>query len=146
MRSIEICVVAVLIAAPAAAETQLLSIKIPSSQYVWVDRFSIDTWGVRILAVCSIPEGWRITAGDYSDPAGILSGEAKEGLDQPQGHQFSNLFLVDVQDYQPTSSGDRNGVFHPAHSRGGWKLERRLVSLVESEGSYKRHSALLILS
>ena len=46
----------------------------------YVDAFSIDTWGVTILAACRIPPGWTLTAGSGADPSGKIAGEASLGV------------------------------------------------------------------
>jgi len=46
----------------------------------YVDRFTIDTWGVDVLSVCRIPPGWRIRAGKDATPGGVIEGEASHGV------------------------------------------------------------------
>jgi hypothetical protein len=41
--------------------------------------FHIDTWGVSINAVCRFPYGWRINAGNYASPDGVIAGESSVG-------------------------------------------------------------------
>jgi len=44
-----------------------------------MERFSIATWGVKFKAVCRIPGGWRIKAGNSATPDGVLEGEGSQG-------------------------------------------------------------------
>jgi hypothetical protein len=61
--------------------TYLASIgNIPLTPDGSVEKFSISTWGVDFLAVCHIPYGWRITAGNSASPDGELDGEGSEGI------------------------------------------------------------------
>src|SRR5262249_49605429 len=48
-------------------------IALPENGFLFA--FHIDTWGVRVLAVCHFPPGWTLSAGKSLDPSGILSGE-----------------------------------------------------------------------
>jgi hypothetical protein len=110
-RSILFAVLILLLAEPAAAGTELLSIRLPQAKNQYINGFKVDTWGVEILAVCRIPVGWRITAGHYENSAGILSGEAKDGLSQPIAKAFTNLFLVEVHSYRARKEGSQPASF-----------------------------------
>ncbi|HKX89865.1 MAG TPA: hypothetical protein VJM13_11690 [Sphingopyxis sp.] len=44
-----------------------------------LESFSIATWGVEFKAVCKIPGGWRIKAGNSTTPDGTLEGEGSQG-------------------------------------------------------------------
>lgn len=68
-------------AAPAdQPRSYLLSIGwIPIKPMESVEEFSIKTWGVEFRAVCSIPGGWRIKAGNSATPDGELDGEGSQG-------------------------------------------------------------------
>jgi hypothetical protein len=44
-----------------------------------IESFSISTWGVEFRAVCKIPGGWRIKAGNSATPDGVLEGEGSQG-------------------------------------------------------------------
>jgi hypothetical protein len=104
-----------------AGNTELLSIhniSLPNNGYI--AGFQIDTWGVRVLAVCHLPSGWTITAGKSADPTGILSGEASLGVtDIADGNsaQLSELFLVEVEDDREREEPIPNGV-RPARFSG----------------------------
>jgi hypothetical protein len=79
----------------------------PSGQFV--AGFDIKTWGVRVIAVCHIPGGWTVSAGKNANPEGVLSGSGGEGvtfLDADSLPQLANLFLVQVDEYHPTDTGD----------------------------------------
>jgi hypothetical protein len=75
----------------------LASIRIDLKDDEYVDRFSIDTWGVTFKAVCHIPPGWRIKAGGSAAPDGIIAGEASHGvtfLDRKRIGQLRGLVLL----------------------------------------------------
>src|SRR4051794_35617938 len=61
-------------------KTYLASLRIPLRQGRSVESFSIRTWGVRFKAVCHIPYGWRIKAGNGASPDGDLEGEGSQGI------------------------------------------------------------------
>jgi len=44
-----------------------------------LESFSIATWGVEFKAVCKIPGGWRMKAGNSASPEGTLEGEGSQG-------------------------------------------------------------------
>ncbi|MDF7774664.1 hypothetical protein P1X14_05345 [Sphingomonas sp. AOB5] len=44
-----------------------------------MESFAIATWGVQFGAVCAIPGGWRIKAGNSATPDGDLQGEGSHG-------------------------------------------------------------------
>ena len=56
-----------------------------------VEQFTIDTWGIDILAICSIPAGWRIEAGRTAAPDGIIRGEATHGVTRLTGRHLGSL-------------------------------------------------------
>ena len=96
-----IFVIALLIASPAVAtpeRTFLGSIEgITLGPKEYVNAFSIETWGVQIVATCQIPPGWTITAGSSADPTGRIAGEASLGvtyLDRTRLRQLEGLVLV----------------------------------------------------
>jgi hypothetical protein len=61
-------------------QSYLLSISnIPLRSTESIEGFSIKTWGVQFGAVCRIPDGWRIKAGNSATPDGELSGEGSQG-------------------------------------------------------------------
>jgi hypothetical protein len=116
-------VFAVALTAPIAiaADTELLSIvgiNLPENGYV--NEFNIETWGVEVLAVCRLPEGWTITAGKSADPSGILKGEASLGvtfLNQHRIGELRGLFLVHLESYQAEERVEPN-VVYPATFKG----------------------------
>jgi hypothetical protein len=76
--------IALLLASPAPAaqeRTYLASVDgISLGPREYVDEFSIETWGVQVVATCQIPPGWTITAGYSADPTGTIAGEASLGV------------------------------------------------------------------
>jgi hypothetical protein len=79
--------------------------------------FHIDTWGVTPLAVCKIPRLWEMKAETYLDSAATLSGRSDQN--HRMISEVDQVFLVDVDNYQPLPSGDLKTVYHPA-SFSGW--------------------------
>ncbi|MEG3182074.1 hypothetical protein [Sphingomonas sp. LT1P40] len=60
--------------------TYLVSIvDVPLAPGESIQSFSISTWGVEFRKVCSIPGGWRITAGSSATPDGNLDGTGSHG-------------------------------------------------------------------
>jgi hypothetical protein len=112
-------------ALPALADpSELLSIRgITLPEHGYVEAFRIDTWSVRVLAVCRLPPGWTITAGKSADPSGILAGEASLGstyLNNKNLDQLHQLFLIEVSDYRERELPMPNvpGGVHPATFSG----------------------------
>ncbi|KAJ8138157.1 hypothetical protein OY671_008630, partial [Metschnikowia pulcherrima] len=67
--------------AVAASRTYLASIqgiKLRAKEYV--SAFKVDTWGVTFKAVCHIPPGWSIKAGNTASFDGALSGEGSHSI------------------------------------------------------------------
>ena len=62
-------------------KTYLISvIGLPIKHGEQMEHFSISTWGVEVQAVCKIPAGWRIKAGNSLSPDGVLEGEGSQGV------------------------------------------------------------------
>jgi hypothetical protein len=106
------------IAQPSAATVRraLLSmegLKVPKDKAVYA--FHIDTFGVEVLAVCSLPMGWELRSEKYEDPEGYMSGKADLHAARLR---FTSMYLVDVYDYRATTVQDGN-TEHPA-SFSGW--------------------------
>lgn len=60
--------------------TYLLSIgRISLKNTKSIEELSIATWGVDFNAVCRIPGGWRIKAGNSATPVGELAGTGSQG-------------------------------------------------------------------
>lgn len=82
--------------------TYLLSIGgIPLKGPDSINAFSIQTWGVVFNAVCHIPYGWRIKAGNSASPDGEIDGEASQGITwfrKSTPKKFRNLVLVTLYD------------------------------------------------
>lgn len=79
---------------------ELLSLAgLPVQSGEYVAAFHIDTMSVDILAVCRLPSGWTLTAGNHGGPGGELGGQATVGAAFVQGArppEFHSLFLVDI--------------------------------------------------
>ena len=74
----------------------------------YIASFDIKTWGLRVIAVCHIPDGWTASAGKNAGPEGVLSDTAGEGvafLVTERLHQLTNFFLVQVDNYHPNDRG-----------------------------------------
>jgi hypothetical protein len=87
-----------------------------------IRAFHIETWGVEFLAVCHVPPSWELTSEKFEDPAGYFDGRS-----DPHGEplrQMSDMYLVDVYDYQPLPRGDPKGEYHPATFAGWVKVGR----------------------
>jgi hypothetical protein len=102
--------------------TYLLSIVgIPLKPGERVQGFSIATWGVRFGAVCRIPYGWRIKAGNAATPDGTLEGQGSQGItwfDRSSPKELRNFVLVTLYDaVQPSDIRENNGVI-PATFKG----------------------------
>jgi len=100
--------------------TYLVSItSVPVETGDQVARFALDTWGIDILAICSIPAGWRIEAGRTAAPDGVIRGEATHGTTRLTGRRLAglrNIALIRVDGAvrggtQRTGSGDDIATF-----------------------------------
>ena len=93
---------ALLLGARPAAAFQLLSIRgIELKDNEYVAAFRIETWGVRVRAVCHIPAGWSINVAGALDPSGTLTGSAAGGvafLERSDLGTLDRLFLIDDPD------------------------------------------------
>jgi len=94
----------------AAYSTQLLSIsELEMHPNTYISGFEIETWNIRVRAVCKIPLGWIITAGRDISPLGKLIGSASgfmANLDIKQiseDHDLDDLFLIDDLSRAPRS-------------------------------------------
>jgi hypothetical protein len=108
------------IAAPACAGIRrvLLSVdELPLPTSESIRAFHIETWGVEFLAVCHLPPSWELKSAKYEDPAGSLDGNAD--IHGEPLKRLSDMYLLDVYDYQAQPRGDPNGEYHPP-SFAGW--------------------------
>jgi hypothetical protein len=93
---------ALVAASPAPPErdvTYLLSVSIPLRDRERLYKFSFDTWGVEFLAVCHIPQGWVIKAGNGPTFDGVLNGGGSLGtnwLTKPMLNSLRNVALVSM--------------------------------------------------
>lgn len=79
-------------AAPAQPQTYLVSIAdAPIRRDELVEQFTIETWDLDIVAICSIPQGWQIRAGQTAAPDGVIEGEATHGVTRLNGERFNDL-------------------------------------------------------
>lgn len=109
-----------LLAFPAVAEVRrvLLTVdglNIPTNQTI--RAFHIETWGVEFLAICHLPPSWELKSEKFEDPEGWLDGKA--GTHGEDMKKLSNMYLMDVYDYQAQPRGDPKGDYHPP-SFAGW--------------------------
>jgi len=92
----------VLLGALPAAAFQLLSIRgVELKDNEYIAAFRIESWGVRVRAVCHLPVGWAITVDAAIDPSSTLSGNASAGvafLDRTDLGELDRLFLIDDPD------------------------------------------------
>ena len=88
----------------------------------FVDGFTIDTWGVEIVAICHLPPGWEIRAGRAASPDGVIAGEASHGvtfLNRARLVQLRDLALVRLSEDPPRRREDRSrGSILPATFAG----------------------------
>src|ERR1039458_10782265 len=105
LRSMPVLLALVGSALPSVADSsELLSIRgITLPEHGYVKAVRIETWDVKVLAVCRLPGGWTITAGKSADPSGILAGEASLGvtwLNNQSLDQLRQLFFIEGSGYQ----------------------------------------------
>ncbi len=81
-----------------------------------IRSFHVETWGVNFVSVCHVPPAWELKSEKYEDPEGYLEGKS-DTHGEPL-RQLSNMYLVDVYDYQPLARNSP-GVEYPA-SFAGW--------------------------
>jgi hypothetical protein len=113
-----LAVVFTCIAQPSAAAVRRLLLSVdglilPKNKEIYA--FRIETFGVDLLAVCSLPMGWELRSEKYEDPEGYMSGEADLHANRLRS---TSMYLVDVYDYRATTVRDGN-TEHPA-SFSGW--------------------------
>lgn len=102
--------------------TYLLSIgRLPLKNAESIEAFLVKTRGVEFRAVCSIPGGWRIKAGNSATPDGDIEGEGSQGatwFDTASPRELRNFVLVTLN--APVQRADigspDNGI--PATFRG----------------------------
>ena len=79
--AITVAVASAGVPAAASARTYLASIVgLPLRAGEFMEKFSIDTWSVEVVAVCHFPPGWRLTVGKDASPDGIIAGEGSHGV------------------------------------------------------------------
>ena len=88
---------------------------LPSTQTI--RAFHIETWGVEFVAVCHLPPSWQLKSEKFEDSEGWLDGHADTGGESLK--ELSDMYLVDVYDYQPLPKGNLKGDYHPP-SFAGW--------------------------
>ena len=109
-----------------AAPTELLSIQgVTLGKNQYVAAFNIKTWGVTVLSVCRVPFAWRVTAGEQSDPEGILAGEGDTFGSYLSAQSLSEItFLIKVENYQAYPRGNPKGEYHPATFAGSITVDK----------------------
>jgi len=94
----------------------LLSLgRIPVGDTESIEAFSIRTWGVRFVAVCHIPRGWRVKAGSSATPNGEVSGDGSQGATwfrRSSPKELQQLVLVTLSGpvQRETVGSEDNGV------------------------------------
>ena len=104
--------------AAAEARRVLLSVEslgLPTTESI--RAFHIKTWGVEFLSVCHVPPSWELRSEKFENSEGYFDGRSDTHGDPLK--QLSNMYLVDVYDYQPLPKGDPKTEYHPA-SFTGW--------------------------
>ncbi|PVM86809.1 hypothetical protein DDF62_17295 [Caulobacter radicis] len=92
---------------PAPPPYHLLSLgALPLGANDYADRFDIETFGVEIVAVCRVPFGWVVSAGNDSSVTGTIVGQASVGaaaVSPANGDldALGGLMLVKVGERQP---------------------------------------------
>jgi hypothetical protein len=127
---------------PKASADALVSLEgIELERDGYVSAFSIDTWDVRILAVCHLPLGWSITAGRNVGFDGHVAGEASGfalNLNAAQLGELRDLFLIETPDFAREKSPTEPPMFSGAITLGSYRnsgnpeANDQTVSLAES--------------
>lgn len=82
-------------------------VEIPLKAGESMESFSISTWGVEFKAICKIPGGWRIKAGNSATPDGVLEGEGSQGATWFNRSSPSELrYLALITLYAPVQRSD----------------------------------------
>jgi len=107
-----------------AAEVRrvLLSVQglsIPATESI--RSFHLKTWGVAFVSVCHVPPSWELKSEKFEDPEGYLDGRSDTYGEQLR--QLSNMYLLDVYDYQPLAQRSP-GIEHPALFTGWVEIGR----------------------
>jgi hypothetical protein len=110
-----------LLASPAIAEVRrvLLTVdglNLPANQTI--RAFHVETWGVGLVSVCHLPPSWELKTEKFEDPEGRLDGKADTHGEDLKS--LSDMFLVDVYDYQPNREGSVPATF------SGWVVVGRV--------------------
>lgn len=85
---------------PDAPRRYLLSLAIELRPGERIESFSIDTWGIDVLAICHVPAGWMMTGGRSAAPDGAIEGEGTHGvtwIGRDQLDRLQGLVLVERQ-------------------------------------------------
>jgi hypothetical protein len=110
-----------------AEQTALLSLsKVTIPIEDRLTEFKITTWGARVLSVCHVPDGWRISVFNGEDPEGSVEGTTTNlhgSLTTASEGAFRSLFLVRIQAYQAWPHGSPGEEFHPATFSGQVTLD-----------------------
>lgn len=72
-----------------------------------IENFRVETWGVTFNAVCHVPRGWRIGAGNSATPEGVIEGQGSHGVtwfDKPSPLELRDFVLLTL--YPPVREND----------------------------------------
>jgi hypothetical protein len=132
MKHLLLALALALLAGPAAAvekegRTYLLSLgEIQLAEGERIERFTIETWGVDVLAVCRIPPGWRIEAGRSAALDGHIAGIAGHGVAfLSDTAQFEGLALVRLWGARQEQARKLEGGRVPATFAGSVRIADR---------------------
>jgi hypothetical protein len=81
-----------------------------------ISGFHVETFGVRVFAVCRLLPGWTISAGSALDLFGTLDGTSAGGaanLGRADADGLRDLYLVEILGYQAQERRDQVNI-HPA--------------------------------
>jgi hypothetical protein len=113
--------IALIVCTPASAsarQTFLISLQgLQLGEKEYIDSFSIDTWGIEVIATCQIPPGWTITAGSSADPTGLIAGEPSLGvtfLDKARLKYLNGIVLIRMNGHITKYTRRLGGITQPA--------------------------------
>jgi len=101
-----------------------------------IRAYHVNTWGVEFLSVCHLPQSWQISSEKFEDPEGRLDG--KSDVHGAPLRKLSDMYLVDVYDYQTQPKGNPRGSYHPA-TFSGWAT---VGTMTDFAGGTNRRIAL----
>lgn len=93
----------------------------------YVSGFQIQTWRIRVRAVCQFPLGWMITAGRNLDQTGQIAGTASgfmTNLDVKELGELQNLVLIDDPPPDAEKSPSEPPTFQGSATVGTYKMSK----------------------